>query len=124
MPEPEEGTRYWSVRLRDPNNFVQIRTPDWASLAATKMAQEWILEDASSIIPSPVSLDIDFDDLEVHARQGKKQDGSWETQSVLVPRVVLLNRRSIKVPQGIAFEIACYISSRLDRKRNPTCSRP
>lgn len=35
----EEGDEYYHVRFRDPDNFSEIRTPDWAEEAANSVSQ-------------------------------------------------------------------------------------
>lgn len=58
----EEGDQYYHVRYRDPDEFSEIRTPDWAE------------SPASSVV----------DDGEVRMGDEAGTD-DWEVQSVLVP---------------------------------------
>ena len=59
----EEGDDYYHVRFRDPDEFDEIRTPDWAS------------DPAESVVEGG------------EVRTGHESDGEddWGVQSVLVP---------------------------------------
>ncbi|MFC6838189.1 hypothetical protein [Halomarina ordinaria] len=58
----ERGDDYYHVRFRDPDEFDEIRTPDWAGNAAGSVV------DGSEV------------------RTGRESgDDDWELQSVLVP---------------------------------------
>ena len=57
----EEGDDYYHVRYRDPDEFDEIRTPDWA-------------EEASDSVSEGSEV-----------RTGKREEGDdWEVQSVLI----------------------------------------
>jgi hypothetical protein len=59
----DEGDDYIHVRFRDPDDFDQIRTPDWA-------------ENAAESVPEGAEV-----------RTGKREDSDdWEVQSVLVSK--------------------------------------
>lgn len=54
---------YYHVRFRDPGDFDQIRTPEWATAAASDVAEG------------------------AKVRMGKRRGGDdWVVQSVLVPK--------------------------------------
>lgn len=58
----EESDDYYHVRFRDPDDYSDIRTPDWAEEPAGSVAE------GSEV------------------RTGKEEDSDdWEVQSVLVP---------------------------------------
>ena len=58
----EEGDEYYHVRFRDPDEFDEIRTPDWAR------------DPAESVVEGS------------EVRTGHEKDGDdWEVQSVLIP---------------------------------------
>lgn len=59
----EESDDYYHVRFRDPDDYSDIRTPDWAE------------EPAGSVVEGS------------EVRTGKKEGSDdWEVQSVLIPR--------------------------------------
>jgi hypothetical protein len=59
----EEGDEYRHVRFRDPDDFDEIRTPDWAENAANSVSSG------------------------AEVRTGKrKHSDDWEVQSVLVSK--------------------------------------
>lgn len=63
--EVEEGDDYYHVRFRDPDEFDEIRTPDWADKASDSVSE------GSEV------------------RMGKKKDSDdWEVQSVLIKKSV------------------------------------
>lgn len=62
VEEVEEGDEYYHVRFRDPDEFDEIRTPDWAE------------EPAGSVVEGS----------EVRTGDEKGND-DWEVQSVLIP---------------------------------------
>jgi len=55
------GPNFYRVRFREPEEFVKIRTPDWAAHAA------------SSIVKG------------AEVRTGQKKDGRWYIQNVMIP---------------------------------------
>ena len=56
---------FYHVRFRDPNDFAEIRTPEWATNAAREIS------DGAKV------------------RMGKRRDGdSWAVQSVLIGKTV------------------------------------
>jgi hypothetical protein len=59
----EETDDYYHVRFNDPDQFDEIRTPDWAENAATSVAEG----------------------AEVRTGHTAGGDSDWEIQSVLVP---------------------------------------
>jgi hypothetical protein len=66
LPSPkavEKADEYWHVRFRDPDEFSEIRTPDWAAAAAESVyegsevrtghrpgSDEWVVQ--SVLIPA------------------------------------------------------------------------
>ncbi|RDI69677.1 hypothetical protein [Halopelagius longus] len=60
----EEGDDYYHVRYADPDEFDEIRTPDWAENAAGSV--------------------LDGSEVRTGHQEGGGDD-DWETQSVLVP---------------------------------------
>ncbi len=67
IPEPESVETeddYVHVRYRDPDQFETIRTPDWADEVSDSVSE------GSEV------------------RMGKREDGDWEVQSVLVDKHV------------------------------------
>lgn len=65
VEEVEEGDEFIHVRFRDPDDFDEIRTPDWASEAARSVS------DGSEV------------------RTGKRKDSDdWVVQSVLIKKSV------------------------------------
>lgn len=62
VEEVEESDDYYHVRFRDPDEFSEIRTPDWAENPAEDVA----------------------DGAEVRTGQEEGSD-DWEVQSVLIP---------------------------------------
>lgn len=59
----EESDQYYHVRYRDPDDYSEIRTPDWADNASDSVVE------GSEV------------------RTGKKEGSDdWEVQSVLIPR--------------------------------------
>lgn len=63
VEEVEEGEDYIHVRFRDPDDFEEIRTPDWAKNAAESVSEG------------------------AEVRTGdRKGDEEWEVQSVLLDR--------------------------------------
>ncbi len=146
-PLAEDWFGYWEIRIRDPTPFTRIRTPDWASYAATQMAKEWLVSGMDDfqvsphLIPNQSLTGLTFirgaeqgtssrgnrNQGQVHARQGQLQDGQWVTQGVLIPQYLLVNGQLIEIPPDIAHEIACYIARRLDKSDDvapsPYCSR-
>lgn len=137
-PLAEDWFGYWDVRIRDPRLFTKIRTPDWASHAATQMAKEWIVSGADDfqvlphLIPKTSLTKITFvrgesagqekrsssNEGQVHARQGQLPNKQWVTQSVIIPENVLVEDQLVDLPPNIAHDIACYISRRLDKSDN------
>ena len=80
----ERGTDYFHVRFRDPDDFVAIRTPDWATNAAQS-----VLEGSE-------------------VRTGDEAGNEdWEIQSVLLPRDAVSDKFD-------ATEIAHTIVEKLD----------
>ncbi|MFW5918900.1 MAG: hypothetical protein ACOCSF_01715 [Halanaeroarchaeum sp.] len=56
---------YYHVRFRDPNEFDEIRTPEWATNAAREISEG------------------------SRVRMGKRKDGdSWVVQSILIAKTV------------------------------------
>jgi len=80
----ERGTDYFHVRFRDPDDFVTIRTPDWAANAAQS-----VLEGS-----------------EVRTGDEAGND-DWTIQSVLIPRDAVSGKSDAK-------EIANRIVEKLD----------
>lgn len=60
----ESGDDYYHVRFRDPDDFDDIRTPDWAKNAAESVSEG------------------------AEVRMGSDGDDDWEVQSVLVKKSV------------------------------------
>lgn len=138
-PLAEDWFGYWQVRIQDPDQFIQIRTPAWSSYAATEMAKEWLISLAANFTLNPSHLtpedtkDIFFmrkdsegnslDVSPVRTRQGFTSEQEWLTQSVLVPRIVIWEGQELEVPIEVAHSMACYIASRLDRQySSPYCA--
>lgn len=131
---------YWDIRIRDPREFTTIRTPNWASHAATEMTKEWIISAANDfsiaphLIPDQQLEGITLvraessrgqdDEGEAHARQGKLPNGQWVTQSILIPKLVNINGTVMDIPDVIASQIACYIAGRLDKSDDLSSSPP
>lgn len=101
MPELKEN--YWVIPIQDSALFSKIRTPDWASHAATEMVKEWFGGD--------VELE-----REAHIRSGQfKNSTEWSVQGVLIPARVILKGKVTNVDQETAEKIACYIAGRIDK---------
>lgn len=60
----ETEDEYIHVRYRDPDDFEEIRTPDWADTVSDSVSE------GSEV------------------RTGKRENGDWEVQSVLIKKTV------------------------------------
>lgn len=79
IQDVETGEEYIHVRFRDPDDFETIRTPDWASNAASSVS----------------------DGAEV--RTGEREDGDeWLVQSVLVDKHVGAEKASEQAREIVA----------------------
>lgn len=128
----EDWFGYWDIRIRNPNLCKKIRTPDWSSHAATKMAKQWIIAASRDFQKDPHLIeDASLNNLrfirgetgklnneEAHARQGQLKNNKWVTQSILIPKTIIYNGTTLDIPDEIAHEIACYIANRLDSGDN------
>lgn len=126
MSKTEDWFGYWAVRIRDPWIFTRIRTPDWASHAATVMTKEWLAsaEQEPHLLPDSAFAHIELirgstakdksREGQAHTRQGQMSTGKWVTQSVLIPQLARINKDIIDIPDHQAHDIACYIATRLD----------
>lgn len=117
----EATTNYWVIRVRDPDSFETIRTPEWANYAATIMAKKWLLAESTGDNPrdieTPRVAKINFinnhdEETSVYARQGRSQD-EWYLQSILIPKRIEVEGEKMDLPPSAALGMADYIKSRL-----------
>lgn len=133
MPQSgEEWFGFWEYRIRQPDMFVQIRTPQWSSHAATMMAKQWIIGQVENIRPHDVPKEelarIQFyrqstrhGSVQAHVREGRLPNGEWETQSILIPQYAFVDGELVNISEDIGHDLACYISKRLDRHPSSFC---